>query len=713
MFKDLLEIYRERISLLSLFKNETGRKVLWVILFYFIITAILGINLWPGRLELEVNQPSPLDFEARQTVVYESEILTEQARDQAAQEVDPILKVDRSAVMEMEAAILNIFNQWAEVRDNQSFTIEDKINWVWDNVGVSMSRDNIQLLLTMDEETFSSLKTTAVQIMRRYMEPGVQQGALNTARQNMLSEVELLVEKKYQGILKSLFEDLTLRETLVYDPVGTAQKRQEAMAEVGPVQVTIKKGEKIASKGDILTPIKIEALQHLGLLKTTSTYLNFLGLSLFVLVTFGLVGIYLYQYGRKILLNERLMVLLGLLLVLGIALIRILTSFSGSDTGAALGYLVPTAAITMLIAILLDTKLATFVAIILALYTGLVTGYQYQYVAVAFIGGVTGVYSVSRLSQRSDLMRASLYITLANVLTILAMSLMMDYKWYNIALALPMGVANGLLSSVATIGTLPFLETAFGITTPVKLLELSNPNQPLLRRLLMEAPGTYHHSILVGNLAETAAEAVGADSLLARVGAYYHDIGKLRRPYFFIENQINNENPHDKLSPTLSTLIITAHVKDGVELAKENKLPQVIIDFIVQHHGTSLISYFYHKAMESEKAETISESDFRYEGPKPKSKEVAIVMLADSVEAGVRSLKNPTPGRMEGFVRKVIKDKLESGQLEECNLTFRELDAIAQAFVRVLNGIFHSRIEYPDQMLKEMERRKNNGATRK
>jgi len=253
------------------------------------------------------------------------------------------------------------------------------------------------------------------------------------------------------------------------------------------------------------------------------------------------------------------------------------------------------------------------------------------------------------------------------------------------------------------------------LTTSSKLLELSNPNQPILRRLLMEAPGTYHHSIIVGNLAESAADAIGANSLLARVGAYYHDIGKIKRPYFFIENLINNnENPHDKLAPTLSTLILTAHIKDGLEFAKEYKLPKIITDIIAQHHGTSLISFFYHKAAENEKAENLNKADFSYEGPKPQSKEAAIVMLADSVEAGVRSLKNPTPGRMEAFVRKVIKDKLEEGQLEESDLTFRELDTIVQAFLRVLNGIFHSRIEYPDQVLKEIERRKvKDGAPRK
>ena len=227
-----------------------------------------------------------------------------------------------------------------------------------------------------------------------------------------------------------------------------------------------------------------------------------------------------------------------------------------------------------------------------------------QFSIAAFIGGVTGVYSISKLSQRSDLAKASLYITLANVFSILALGFLLNYNLTMFTVALSMGIINGVLSSVLTIGSLPFLETAFGITTSVKLLELSDPNQPVLKRLLLEAPGTYHHSILVGNLAEAAADAVGANSLLARVASYYHDIGKLKRPYFFIENQLTADNPHDKLAPTLSTLIITSHVKDGVELAKEYRLPQVIKDIINQHHGTGLVSYFYHKAQENNRGKS-------------------------------------------------------------------------------------------------------------
>ncbi|MDA8096309.1 MAG: HDIG domain-containing protein, partial [Clostridia bacterium] len=233
---------------------------------------------------------------------------------------------------------------------------------------------------------------------------------------------------------------------------------------------------------------------------------------------------------------------------------------------------------------------------------------------------------------------------------------------------------------------------------------LSNPSQPLLRQLLLEAPGTYHHSIIVGNLAEAAADAVGGDSVAVRVGAYYHDVGKIRRPYFFIENQMSAENPHDKIAPGLSTLILTSHVKDGVEMAREHKLPGKIVDIIEQHHGTSIINYFYHKALEQDEKNVVKADDFRYEGPKPQTREAAIVMLADAVEAGVRSLSNPTEGKIEGLVRKIVKDKLDDGQLEECDLNFQDLNRISSAFVRILTGIFHRRIEYPDA--KDVERRK-------
>jgi len=257
---------------------------------------------------------------------------------------------------------------------------------------------------------------------------------------------------------------------------------------------------------------------------------------------------------------------------------------------------------------------------------------------------------------------------------------------------------------------LPYLEHLFGLVTPIKLLELSSPSHPLLRRLQIEAPGTYHHSIVVANLAEAAAESIGADSLLVRVGAYYHDIGKVRRPVFFVENQIGVENPHEKMAPSLSALTVLAHVRDGIEYAREQRLPEAVIRFIPEHHGTSLITYFYHQAME--RGDVVDEEGFRYEGPKPQSRESAILMIADAVEGAVRSMPRPTPDRIEQVVRRIIRERLEDGQLDECDLTFRDLDVIAQTFTRLLAGMFHPRVEYPDLERDLRGRRQVRAATR-
>jgi len=269
-----------------------------------------------------------------------------------------------------------------------------------------------------------------------------------------------------------------------------------------------------------------------------------------------------------------------------------------------------------------------------------------------------------------------------------------------------MGVLNGIFVAILANGLLPYLENIFDLTSSVKLLELSNPSHPLLKRLLVEAPGTYHHSIIVGNLAENAADKIGADSLLTRVGAYFHDIGKLKRPYFFSDNQFGGENPHSKTSPNLSSLIIKSHVKDGLELADKYSLPKAVKDIIQQHQGTGLISFFYKQAIEKSKHGNINESDFRYDGPKPQTKEAALIMLADTVEAAVRSknFNKNNHNRIELFVKELIREKLNDGQLDESSLTLHELDVIADSFVQILTGIYHKRIEYPDNLLKEIKK---------
>jgi len=327
---------------------------------------------------------------------------------------------------------------------------------------------------------------------------------------------------------------------------------------------------------------------------------------------------------------------------------------------------------------------------------GVLSGFKLDIAFVTIISGVVAGFSVRKVRHRHEFYRPILYLCLTyggSVYIIESLKLtppaeLINHVW--------LAVTNGFLSPILTIGLLPLFESGFGITTDVTLLELSDLNRPLLKRLALEAPGTYHHSIMIGTLAEDAAEAIGANSLLARVGSYYHDIGKMLKPEYFVENQVGAVNKHENLSPTMSSMILEAHVKEGVELAKRHNLPQSIIDFITGHHGTSVMSYFYGKAQNEENS-TADIKDFQYPGPNPRTKEVAIVMLADSVEAASRTLDEPKPSRLRNLVHKIFMDKFDSGYLENSNLTLRDLKNIEDSFVRVLIATFHRRIKYPEQ----------------
>jgi cyclic-di-AMP phosphodiesterase PgpH len=307
---------------------------------------------------------------------------------------------------------------------------------------------------------------------------------------------------------------------------------------------------------------------------------------------------------------------------------------------------------------------------------------------------------LSDQNQRSKILQAGSFAAAVNLFTIWALMFLpngqfsgLEYGYYILT-----AIFSGIGSAVLTMGLLPLFETSFGILSTMKLIELSNPNHPLLRKILMEAPGTYHHSVMVANLADAACEAIGANGLLARVGCYYHDIGKTKRPNFFIENQMHRENPHDRLPPDKSANIIISHVTDGAAILKKYNLPKEIIHIAEQHHGNTLLKFFYHKAVQG--GEDVKEEDYRYPGPKAQTKESAIVGIADSVEAAVRSLNQPTPETIESLVKKIVSDRLQDGQLNECDLTLKELETVSHSFCETLKGIFHSRIEYPEMTKK-------------
>ncbi|HEX2279172.1 MAG TPA: HDIG domain-containing protein, partial [Candidatus Tectomicrobia bacterium] len=434
-------------------------------------------------------------------------------------------------------------------------------------------------------------------------------------------------------------------------------------------------------------------------------------------VTFAIILglLYLRQFRSKIPWDSQALLLLAILLVGNILGVRafmvvaqaLVESFPVVEPSIIL-YALPVAAGGILVAIFFDFQVGILFALLTSVLIGALLRDNLTVAVLALLGNLIAAFRVHEYRQRSCILLTGLLIGLANIVVLLAFGLMNSnlLSWTRVYEAL-CGLLGGVLAAVVVSAVLPLLESIFKFTTDIKLLELASLNHPLLRQLIMHAPGTYHHSMLVGTLAEAAAEAIGANALLARVGSYYHDIGKMLTPEYFVENQAGRGNKHDRLSPSMSALIIMAHVKDGIKLAKEYKLPQRIIDMIPQHHGTNLITYFYNKAKEQEdpSVQQVHEGDYRYPGPKPQTPEAAIVMLSDKVEAASRVLTDPTPQRISGLVQRIVSNIFMDGQLDECDLTLRDLQKISDAFARTLLAIHHHRVEYPQVESEEVKRR--------
>ncbi|MGI6035084.1 MAG: HD family phosphohydrolase [Limnochordia bacterium] len=684
-----------------------------------IFAALLGIlvaDFVPQVVRLAPGQVAQEDMQAPKTIVnsYRTQRLQEEAAkvalEEAAQnpanyEINPDLAVQAQQDIAKVFEMVELFRQeflplsyYEETDEGEGLgkavkLLQDELRR---SRGLALGQDDLRRLLIADGAELVEVRRRALELsgeillQQRISEDNLDEikakGAEMAAEGTLRAELQEVLALLVTGVLRPNLQPSEEKMELI---------REEAVAEVEPVLIL--KDQIIVRKGEIVSQEQVQILSDLGLLKKGPNYPLVLGMGFIVLLLLGMLGVYLHQYLPNILKEERFVALLGLVLVFVAFMAKIFSLIPWNG----IGYLIPVAFGGMMIALLLDSRLALMVTVALAIMTGVMNGNDFGLLFVALTGGVAAVLSVSKVSQRADLMRAgfaagaAIFSSMVAIGAIRSDAFIVKYSF--------LGLGNGLFSAVLTIGFLPYLESIFGITSSIRLLELSNPNQPLLRRLLVEAPGTYHHSIIVGNLAEAAVEAVGGDALLARVGSYYHDIGKLKRPYFFAENQFTEENPHEKIAPTLSTLIITAHVKEGVELAREGKVPEIIVDLIRQHHGTDLVKFFFHRAAENDKEEQVEEKDFRYPGPRPQTKEAAIIMLADSVEAAVRSLARPTPARVEQLVRRMIKERLNDGQLDESDLTLKDLDKVADAFVRVLSGIFHTRVEYPDKILSELQ----------
>jgi putative nucleotidyltransferase with HDIG domain len=686
------------------------------------LVLILSAIVVPKRVDLEVGQPSKVDVEASRDIV--NRPVTDRLREEAAREAikeanaSPAnYDISLAASISAEDTIDLIFDAVEEERrklgaspsgaGGQGVGVASLRDGVEDAVarlsakalrdlGTRLSSETLAILMVLSEEELDVAREASKAVAGRTMrEMRVSKETLDAATKHAADAVASLglVDATERAVAEVVTSQIS--PNLVLNPGKVEKAREAAIRQVKPVMIL--KGQVVIRRGEIATEDHIAILQDLGLLVPKFNPFMFLSIVSLVVLLVSVIGAYLYLHRRDVFCSGKLLLLLGTIIVMIGAAAAVICSIPWP--GAS--FLVPVSLGTMLIAVLVDARLSALSAVLFGALTGVIAGGSFPSATAATVSGLAGTFCVTRISERSDLMRAGVVVGAAGAVAIATIGPpvgdpSISRFWY-------LGLINGVLSTVVTIGFLPFFENLFRITSAIKLLELSNPTQPLLRRLLVEAPGTYHHSIIVGNLAEAAAESVGADSLLVRVGSYYHDVGKMKRPYFFVENQLMQDNPHDRIAPTLSTLVITSHVKDGVELAVRHRLPEGIVDIIREHHGTSLVPYFYHKATDEGREERVSERDFRYPGPKPQTKEAAIVMLADSVEAAVRSLARPTPGRIEGLVRKIIKERLADGQFDECDLTLKDLDGVARAFVRVLTGIFHARIEYPDMSSRDLE----------
>ncbi|MGB2696504.1 MAG: HDIG domain-containing metalloprotein [Candidatus Zixiibacteriota bacterium] len=489
-----------------------------------------------------------------------------------------------------------------------------------------------------------------------------------------------------------------LRPNLTVDRKETEKRREDILASIPEYKGEVKKGERIIGKNEVVTQKHLQKLSSLATFRVRWSFeanrwdfvLLLLSRSIFIISVIMLLVIFLFLFKKEILKDNSKLLLITLLILVEV----ILAYFIGFRWHLT-EYIIPITLTSLLLTILLGVESGLIVTFALSILLGMINNFNFNLMLISIVVGGVAAYSVKEVTQRYKFYRPMLYICFSYVVMIY---LMESLKFSPTAETLEycgFGVLNGFISTILTMGLLPVFESIFGITTDITLLELSDLNHPLLKRLALVAPGTYHHSIVVGNLAEAAAKALGANTLLSRVGAYYHDIGKMEKAEYFVENQMGFKNKHEKLTPTMSALILESHVKEGVEMAKEMKLPKSIIGIIKEHHGTTVMSYFYNKAKE-QGATNDSIDEFRYPGPKPESKEAGILMLADAVEAASRVLEEPKPARIRGLIKKVIMDKFEAGELDDCDLTLRDLHAIEESFLPILIGVFHLRIDYPE-----------------
>ncbi len=707
-----------------------------VLVFVFIVAALISIFISPQLYQWSIHEGdialkttyAPYDFTYYWGVDEEG---TEKSRKAALDAVS--FYVTRDVVLEEKVKMdLEDFFSVLDEERRQEIPVSDRVAALMAGSGDRVPEKSIRTLLEqadiaqlrektirgldnvfltgyMDEEGLTYLKDKGrkkVAIYGSETDREIQRNTADLLNKNTVgSAIEGYMSKEFPGDRKAQQAGASLVKAyvvpnLVPDEKRTEVKRQKAIENIQPVYESweVKKNELIIEKGQRVNARHIAQISQIRRVFKPGTTPNFfLGVVLLFALLLAISAAYIHFTQKGYFLRSTKDIAMVVICVFFMIIIADLVMRSPQPS-----YFMPMAAMGMILTLLVNFNIAFLCVVLTSILISVLTGGKIEVPLVLIFGSVAGMASVKGARRRGQILWAGLLVGLAKFVGIACVGLVNGMELDFFINDGMWGIASGILSGVIVMGALPILEHLFKVPTNVSLLELSDLNHPLLKEMALEAPGTYHHSILVGNLAEAACDVIGANSLLARVGAYYHDIGKIPKAEYFSENEMGAGSKHANLAPSMSALIIAKHVKEGVEIAKQHKLSNAIIDFIRQHHGDSLIAYFYQKAIEkSEDGKALREEDFRYPGPRPQTKESAIILLADSVEASSRSLDEPTPASIRNLVKKIINNKFIDGQLDECDLTLKDMHNIADSFVRVLMGVFHTRLDYPEPVKKQ------------
>ena len=659
-------------------------------------TAFILVVALPSGYDLEAGDVATRDIRSPRDITFVSEIRSEQARQEATRNVERIYtSPDAMVARQQLERMREVLAFLSALRLDPRASDAERYAWLVAVEELSeFPRSDAEVIFNLSESSWNRIQLESLRLLDQVMRQ-------EEIRESQLPEVRewipVLVPFELAQDEADLVSELVSRfihPNVFYDVAATERAQEIAREEVGPAFRTFRSGEIIVREGNVVTALDREAFTELDLTDQQRNQLD-IGVAVLFASTLTLVlGGYLVRLQPEVLDVGRLELLMFLLLALFMTLARVLL-----PAGDLLPYLYPGAALSMLITATVGVMPAIGLTIFLALVGGWIAGHSLSITALIALGGVFAALTLPKYPYTGPIFRSGMLAGLVQAAALIVF-LSRDLSTEPLSVLIQAGVCvgSGVIAGGLTVGGLFLLAPPFDLTTSFRLMELSRPNHPLLQRLLREVPGTFNHVMMVASLAEQAADRIGANSLLTRVGAYYHDIGKLTRPYFFSENQQGVSNPHDRLDPYTSAEIIVGHVRDGMELARKYHLPAEVRAFITEHHGTAKISFFYQKAIEAagDEESLVDESQFHYPGPLPQRRETLLLMLADSSEAATRARQPSTPEELEEVVDYIFQQRIRDGQLDECPITMHELSMVKDTYIELLRGAFHPRVKYPE-----------------